>query len=42
MGNHLNIPVYRFTKDALIRKYGSDWYDLLESSAENLSIEENP
>ena len=29
-GAKLNVPLYRFLKDALIRKYGSAWYEELE------------
>ena len=34
LGEELKVPVYRFTKDALIRKYGSEWYQDLERAAE--------
>lgn len=34
LGKELKVPVYRFTRDALIRKYGSDWYSELEAVAE--------
>ena len=27
LGAELNVPVYRFVKDALVRKYGQEWYD---------------
>lgn len=37
-GESLGIPVYQFVKDALIRKYGSDWYDQLDYAAKNLQI----
>jgi hypothetical protein len=30
LGNELKVPIYKFTKDALIRKYGQKWYDELE------------
>lgn len=30
-GKKLNVRVYRFLKDALIRKYGKQWYDELEA-----------
>jgi hypothetical protein len=30
------IPLYRFLKEPLIRKYGQDWYDELEITAEEL------
>jgi hypothetical protein len=32
-GNEKNIPLYRFLKDPLIRKYGEDWYRQLEEVA---------
>ncbi len=34
LGAQLKVPVYKFTKDALIRKYGPDWYEELEEVAE--------
>lgn len=30
LGAELKIPVYRFLKEPLIRKYGSDWFEELE------------
>jgi len=30
LGEALKVPVFRFVKDGLIRKYGSEWYDELE------------
>jgi hypothetical protein len=33
-GKQKGIPVYRFVKDALIRRYGKDWYRELEETAE--------
>ena len=41
LGNQLNTPVYRFTKDALTLKYGHEWFDLLNTAARNLEIEKN-
>jgi len=32
-GKKLKIPVYKFVKGALVRKYGQDWYDQLEEAA---------
>lgn len=29
-GAKLNVPLYRFLKEALIRKYGNDWYEELQ------------
>lgn len=33
LGQQLQIPVYEFVKDALIRKYGEDWYHMLDAVA---------
>lgn len=33
LGEELNVPVYKFTKEALIRKFGQEWYDELEDNA---------
>ena len=33
LGEELKVPVFQFTKDALIRKYGPDWYGELEEVA---------
>ncbi len=35
LGKELQVPVYKFVKEALIRKYGSDWYEELELVAQN-------
>jgi|TARA_R100000479_G_scaffold28896_1_gene11391 hypothetical protein len=35
LGKELQVPIYKFVKDALIRKYGEDWYTELEKVAEN-------
>jgi hypothetical protein len=32
-GEKLEVPVYRFVKDALVRKYGKTWYRALEKAA---------
>lgn len=29
LGKELNVPIYKFVKDALIRKYGEAWYEEL-------------
>ena len=36
LGNELSIPVYRFVKDALIRRFGEGWYLELEKVATTL------
>ena len=35
-GGHLNLPVYRFLKEPLIRRFGEEWYTELESAAKEL------
>lgn len=34
LGQELNVPVYRFLKEPLIRKYGEDWYKELVEVAD--------
>lgn len=36
LGFKKGLPVYKFLKEPLIRKYGEDWYDELDYAAENL------
>ena len=36
-GSALKIPVYQFVKAALIRKFGQEWFDVLEAYAQNPS-----
>lgn len=36
LGKSLQMPVYKFTKNALIRKFGKDWYAELEQCVEKL------
>lgn len=33
LGKELQVPVYKFVKEALIRKFGKDWYEELEKVA---------
>ena len=33
LGNELKVPVYKFVKEALIRKFGTNWYLELETVA---------
>jgi len=35
LGEALGVPVYRFLKDALTRKYGQEWYAALVAQIEN-------
>ncbi len=37
LGKELQVPIYKFTKDALVRKFGEAWYQELEDVAEHLS-----
>ncbi|MGX1022897.1 DUF3109 family protein [Psychroflexus sp. MBR-150] len=34
LGKELQAPIYQFTKEALIKKFGQDWYDELEKIAQ--------
>ncbi|MBO3115459.1 DUF3109 family protein [Winogradskyella sp. DF17] len=34
LGKELEVPIYKFVKQALIRKFGQDWYSELEKVAE--------
>jgi hypothetical protein len=34
LGKELEVPVYKFVKEALIRRFGEDWYLELEKGAE--------
>ena len=36
LGKKLKVPVYVFLKEPIIRKYGEDFYEALEASAEHL------
>ncbi|SHI54626.1 DUF3109 family protein [Pseudozobellia thermophila] len=33
LGQELQVPIYKFVKEALIRKFGLDWYEQLEQVA---------
>jgi len=37
LGKSLQIPTYKFVKEALIRKFGKDWYAELEKVAKSLT-----
>ncbi|WP_343487060.1 DUF3109 family protein [Allomuricauda sp. d1] len=37
LGKKLNVPIYRFVKDALLRKFGKAWYDELEEVASKIA-----
>ena len=36
LGAKLSVPVFKFLKEPLVRKYGEDWYKELEYAAENI------
>ncbi len=36
LGEKLGVPLYRFLKDALTRKYGQEWYEELVKKIENM------
>ena len=36
LGKNLKVPVYKFVKDALIRKFGENWYFELEKVAQEM------
>jgi hypothetical protein len=36
LGQKENVPVYKFLKEPLIRKFGEAWYNEMESVAEEL------
>ena len=36
LGKELQVPVYKFVKEALIRKFGEDWYKELEKVAKDM------
>lgn len=38
-GRELNLPIYKFLKDPLIRRFGEDWYRELEELVEHLRAE---
>ncbi|MFZ4056529.1 MAG: DUF3109 family protein [Ferruginibacter sp.] len=41
LGKQLKVPVYVFLKDALVRKYGTEFYDTLEATAQHLQQQKN-
>jgi hypothetical protein len=36
LGQELQVPVYKFVKEALVRRFGQEWYDELDKVAEEL------
>lgn len=37
-GSKLEVPVYKFLREPLVRLYGKDWYDTLEQAAKELKL----
>jgi hypothetical protein len=37
LGANLKVPVYKFLKEPLVRRFGVDWYEQMEIAAEELS-----
>ena len=42
LGEKLKVPVYVFLKEALIRKYGAAFYEVLEATAKHKENQSNP
>jgi hypothetical protein len=42
LGRKLKVPVYKFLKDAIIRKYGDEFYGVLETIADKYYAMRNP
>lgn len=42
LGRELQVPVYKFVKEALIRKFGPDWYEELEKIALEMDTRRKP
>jgi len=38
LGAKLKVPIYKFVKEALVRKFGEDWYAELEEVANELNL----
>ena len=36
LGRKENLPVYKFLKEPLVRKFGAEWYEELETAVEEL------
>jgi hypothetical protein len=42
LGKSLKVPVYKFLRESLIRKYGEEWYKELEIAADYLKSQSDP
>lgn len=41
LGKEMKVPVFKFVKQALVRKFGQEWYDELEKINEERELERN-
>jgi hypothetical protein len=41
-GSSVRLPLYKFLREPLIRKYGEEWYSQLEIAADLLSKDSQP
>jgi hypothetical protein len=41
LGKKLKIPAYKFLKEAIIRKYGADFYDTLDAVAQKIQADKD-
>ena len=41
-GRSVQLPLYKFLKEPLIRKYGEEWYNQLEIAADHITKSKNP
>lgn len=41
LGKQLKVPVYKFLKDSITRKYGEEFYDTLDAVAKKMSADKN-
>lgn len=41
-GRSVQLPLYKFLKEPLIRKYGEEWYSQLEIAADHITKSKNP
>ncbi len=42
LGKKLKVPVYKFLKEPLIRKFGENFYEALDATAEHIKAKKNP
>ncbi len=40
LGNQLSVPVYRFLKEPLVRRFGNEWYEQLDIAAQEIKLSE--